>query len=174
MKARVILFAIAGLLAFSLGASAQEQEQEALGDAKVQYSTIIDMLRREPGIIVGQASTGSMPRVLVRGIGTNTDQTQPLFVVDGVITDNITYILPNDVYSIEVIKDGTASIYGMQGANGVIEITTKSAREASQKALKAAQEAKQLARENKKAERAAAKEAKRLEKEARKAAKKAK
>ena len=172
MKARFILFAIAGLLAFTLAASAQDQE--ARKDSKVQYSTIIDMLRREPGITVGQASTGSMPRILIRGIGTNTEQTQPLFVVDGVITDNITYILPDEVYSIEVIKDGTASMYGMQGANGVIEITTKSAREASQKALKAAQEAKQLARESKKAERAAAKEAKRLEKEAQKAAKRAK
>ena len=95
-------------------------------------------------------------------------------MVDGVITDNITYILPNDVYSIEVIKDGTAAIYGMQGANGVIEITTKTARESALKAQKAAQEAKQLARETKKAERAAAKEAKRLEKEAQKAAKRAK
>ena len=174
MKPRIILLAIAGLLAFTLTARAQDQEQEAKGDSKVQYSSIIDMLRREPGIIVGQASTGSMPRVLVRGIGTNTDQTQPLFVVDGVITDNITYILPDDVYSIEVIKDGTAAIYGMQGANGVIEITTKTARESALKAQKAAQEAKQLARETKKAERAAAKEAKRLEKEAQKAAKRAK
>ncbi len=172
MRPRIILLAIAGLLAFTLAARAQDQEAE--GDSKVQYSTIIDMLRREPGIIVGQASSGAMPRVLVRGIGTNTDQTQPLFVVDGVITDNITYILPNDVYSIEVIKDGTAAIYGMQGANGVIEITTKTARESALKAQKAAQEAKQLARETKKTERAAAKEAKRLEKEAQKAAKRAK
>ena len=172
MKARVIILAIAGMLAFSLAASAQSARDAELG-SKVEYTDIIDMLRREPGITVGQASTGSMPRILIRGIGTNTDQTQPLFVVDGVITDNITYILPKDVYSIEVIKDGTASVYGMQGANGVIEITTNAAHEAAEKAAQAAKEAKQLLRAEKQAEREAAKAQKQAEKAAKKAAKEA-
>ena len=171
MKTRLIFLTIIGLLAFSAAASAQDQEQKE--ESKVQYTSIIDMLRRQPGLQIGMADAGVMPRILIRGIGTNTDQTQPLFVVDGVITDNITYILPNDVYSIEVIKDGTASIYGMQGANGVIEITTKTAREAAEKAAKQAREAKSLARESKKLEREAAKAAKAAEKAAAKAAKEA-
>ena len=91
-----------------------------------------------------------MPRVIIRGIGTNSDQTQPLFVVDGIITDNVTYLRPEDIYSVEVLKDGTSSIYGMQGQNGVILFKTKSAAEAE----KAAAEAR-------KAERKAAREAKR-------------
>ena len=168
MKTRLIFLTIIGLLAFSAAASAQDQEQKE--ESKVQYTSIIDMLRRQPGLQVGMADAGVMPRILIRGIGTNTDQTQPLFVVDGVITDNITYILPNDVYSIEVIKDGTAAAYGMEGANGVIEIKTKAAVE-TQKLE--AREAKSLARESKKLERQAAKEAKAAEKAAAKAAKEA-
>ena len=114
---------------------------------KTQYNTVFDLLRNEPGIIISPANTGSMPRVL---IGTNSDQTQPLFVVDGIITDNVTYLRPEDIYSVEVLKDGTSSIYGMQGQNGVILFKTKSAAEAEKTAAEA-----------RKAERKAAREAKR-------------
>ena len=70
--------------------------------------------------------------------------------MDGVQTTNIASISPEDVEEIDIIKDGTSAIYGMQGANGVIIITTKTA--ARQAAAQAA-----AAREAKAAKRAAKK-----------------
>ena len=181
MKTRLLILAflacLTGVPAFAQFRNSDEDENPP---SKTQYTSIIDLLRREPGIQVGAAGTGEMPRILVRGIGTNSSETQPLIVVDGVFTENITYLHPEDVYNIEVIKDGTAAMYGMRGANGVIEITTKAkheedlrtaqaSREAKTLERKAKQEAKMLQREAKKAEKAA----KKAEKEARKAAEKA-
>ncbi len=54
-------------------------------------------------------------------------ETVPLYVVDGQQLDNIDNIDPNDIASLEVLKDGaTTAIYGTRGANGVVLITTKS------------------------------------------------
>lgn len=121
--------------------------------AQTKYKDIFDMIRgKVPGVQVGQAGAGQMPSIIIRGIGTNTEHTQPLFVVDGVITDNIAYILPEDVDSIDIIKDGTASIYGAQGANGVIMVTTKSyirAQEVIAQQKKAARQAKKESRKKK-------------------------
>lgn len=66
--------------------------------------------------------------IRIRGIGTlNAGATGPLYVVDGQQTFNIDNIDPNDIESLEVIKDGaTAAIYGAQGGNGVVIIKTKS------------------------------------------------
>lgn len=70
-------------------------------------------------------SPGSLPKIRIRGVGTITDAS-PLYVVDGFPTSNIEYINPNDVASVEILKDASASaIYGARGANGVILITTK-------------------------------------------------
>ena len=122
--------------------------------AQAKYNDIFEMIRgRVPGVTVGQASAGQMPSIVIRGIGTNSGQTQPLFVVDGVQTDNIASINPDDVAEIDIIKDGTSAIYGMQGANGVIIITTKSAQlqaEAQAQAAKAAKAAKKAAKKKKK------------------------
>lgn len=93
-----------------------------------KYTDIFQMIRGHvPGVTVGDAGPGGMPRITIRGIGTNSDQTQPLFLVDNVQTDNISSIDPENVESIEVLKDGSSAIYGMQAANGVIMITTKGA-----------------------------------------------
>ena len=78
-----------------------------------------------------------MPDIIIRGISTNTTYTQPLFVVDGIITDNVTYLRPEDIYSVEVLKDGTASIYGVQGQNGVIMFRTKQVVESEKRAAEA-------------------------------------
>jgi TonB-linked SusC/RagA family outer membrane protein len=69
---------------------------------------------------------GSAPTVRIRGVGTfgNPD---PIFVVDGVILDNITFLNSADIESIEVLKDASSTaMYGSRGANGVIMVTTKS------------------------------------------------
>ena len=118
--------------------------------AQTKYSDIFEMIRgKVPGVTVGQAGPGQMPNIVIRGIGTNSGQTQPLFIVDGLQTENIASIRPEDVDSIDIIKDGTSAIYGMQGANGVIMITTKSAARqaaAQAEAAKAARAAKKEAR----------------------------
>ena len=115
------------LLMFALTVSAQGVEH--VKESKTTYNNIIDMLRHEPGITIvrGSGDDGTMPTMYIRGIGTNSDNYQPLFIVDGLKTENILYIQPENVYSITVIKDGTTSIYGMDGANGVVEIKTKAA-----------------------------------------------
>ena len=123
---RVRRFAL--LPVFLLCLSVSGQGVEKVKDSKTSYNNIIDMLRGEPGLIIrGSSDGGTMPSIYIRGIGTNTEHYQPVFVVDGLRTDNILYIQPEQVYSITVIKDGTASVYGMEGANGVIEIKTKAA-----------------------------------------------
>lgn len=70
-------------------------------------------------------SPGATPTIRIRGIGTVNDS-EPLYVVDGMPVSNISYLNPNDITSLEVLKDASASaIYGSRGANGVILITTK-------------------------------------------------
>ena len=122
------------------------------GNAAAQeYKDIFDYIRgKVPGVQVGQAGPGSMPSIIIRGIGTNSDQTQPLFIVDGVQTDNISTIDPNNVDSIDIIKDGTASIYGMQGANGVIIVNTKTAVEQARLQAEARKAAKLQKKQSKK------------------------
>jgi TonB-dependent SusC/RagA subfamily outer membrane receptor len=62
--------------------------------------------------------------MLIRGYTSITGSSQPIFVVDGRIMAQIDDIMPNRVRSIRVLKGGAAAIYGMNGANGVIEINT--------------------------------------------------
>lgn len=69
--------------------------------------------------------TGSN-RVVIRGVGTINADTSPLYVVDGVVMESIDLLSPNDIKSIEVLKDASSTaIYGARGANGVILITTE-------------------------------------------------
>lgn len=148
---KVILFITACM--FLCGVAGAQEKVRNPKD-KTQYNTVFDLLRAEPGVTVSPGGgNGEMPRILIRGVATNSDQTQPLFVVDGIITDNVTYLLPEDIYSVEVLKDGTAGIYGVQGQNGVILFRTKSVVEAEK-----------LAAEQARAERKAAREAKRNKK----------
>ncbi|CAH1000717.1 TonB-dependent receptor P3 [Neolewinella maritima] len=71
------------------------------------------------------APTGS-PRVLIRGLGTINSSSAPLYVVDGVVMEDIQFLNPNDIKSIEILKDASATaIYGSRGANGVILVTSR-------------------------------------------------
>ncbi|MBW6480202.1 MAG: TonB-dependent receptor [Bacteroidales bacterium] len=67
---------------------------------------------------------GTNPVIRIRG-STTINNNNPLYVVDGIQTDNINNINPADIENISVLKDAGASIYGAQAANGVILITTK-------------------------------------------------
>ena len=69
---------------------------------------------------------GAAPQIRVRGIGSISAGGDPLYVVDGFPTDNIQTLNPNDIESIDVLKDASATaIYGSRGANGVVIINTK-------------------------------------------------
>ncbi|HCC52820.1 MAG TPA: SusC/RagA family TonB-linked outer membrane protein, partial [Porphyromonadaceae bacterium] len=69
---------------------------------------------------------GGEMRVIIRGIATINASADPLYVVDGVVMKNFRFLNPNDIESIEVLKDASAAaIYGARGANGVVLVTTK-------------------------------------------------
>lgn len=81
-----------------------------------------------PGVQVASngGAPGSSATILVRGISTISGSNNPIYVVDGTILDDIEFLNPKDIESIQVLKDASAaSIYGSRGSNGVIIIETK-------------------------------------------------
>jgi TonB-dependent starch-binding outer membrane protein SusC len=83
---------------------------------------------RVPGVDVSinTSAPGEVAKVRIRGITSINSSLEPLYVVDGVIGVGANVLIPNDIASIEVLKDASATaIYGARGANGVIMITTK-------------------------------------------------
>lgn len=85
------------------------------------------MAGKLPGVnVVPSAEPGGTGSIRVRGMSTANSSNDPLYIVDGVPTDNINVINPADIESMQVLKDAaSASIYGSRAANGVIIITTK-------------------------------------------------
>ncbi len=76
-------------------------------------------------VTAGSGRPGEAPVIRVRGTGT-LNNASPIYVVDGLILDNIDFLNPSDIERMEVLKDASsAAIYGTRGANGVILITTK-------------------------------------------------
>lgn len=88
---------------------------------------------RAPGVLVQQANMrpGGGVRVNIRGISSINNGNDPIYVVDGVITQgNISELNPEDIESIDILKDASAAaIYGARGSNGVVIITTKKGRQ---------------------------------------------
>ncbi len=77
--------------------------------------------------VVNSGGAGSQPVIRIRGIS-STKNADPLYVVDGLLQDNIDFLNPADIESIDLLRDASSSaIYGLRGANGVIAITTKRA-----------------------------------------------
>ena len=104
----------------------------AKGDelTKQQNFSALDNLRgKVSGVNI--FSNSSQPgaysnRVIMRGMATINSSSDPLYVVDGVVMENFDLVNPNDIESMEVLKDASAAaIYGARGANGVIMVTTK-------------------------------------------------
>ena len=81
-------------------------------------------------ITSSSGSPGSGANIRIRGISTNGDS-RPLILVDGNVIEDLSAINPNDIKSVNVLKDATAGIYGVRAANGVILIVTKSGRKDS-------------------------------------------
>lgn len=75
--------------------------------------------------IISSGRPNEQPQIRVRGVGSALAGVSPLYVVDGVLTDDIRNISNNDILSIEVLKDASAAIYGVRAANGVVIVTTK-------------------------------------------------
>lgn len=105
---------------------------------KFAASNIADQLQgKVPGVQMSTSGDpGSSAFVRIRGIGT-INNNEPLYVIDGVPVQNesnINFLNPNDIESIQVLKDAaSASIYGSRAANGVIVITTKKGKSGSSK-----------------------------------------
>ncbi|WP_195532243.1 SusC/RagA family TonB-linked outer membrane protein [Bacteroides finegoldii] len=82
-----------------------------------------------PGLMVtNSGSAGAEPDIKIRGIGTLNASSNPLYVVDGMLMSDIKFLSNSDIASMEILKDPSSlAIFGVQGANGVIIITTKRA-----------------------------------------------
>ena len=111
------------------GATVQVKGDEI---AKLNTTNALEAMQSStPGVNITQSSSqpGKGYKVYIRGIGTTGDS-QPLYVIDGVAGGNLDGINPNDIESIDVLKDAaSAAIYGSRAANGVILVTTKQGRE---------------------------------------------
>lgn len=80
-------------------------------------------------VSVNSNAPGAAAKVRIRGIGSINSNVDPIYVVDGVVGVDPNSINPNDISSIEVLKDASSTaIYGVRGANGVIMVTTKRGR----------------------------------------------
>ena len=79
--------------------------------------------------IINSGVAGADPEIRIRGTN-SINGYQPLYVVDGLFNDNINFLNPQDIESMEVLKDPSSlAIFGVRGANGVIIVTTKKAKE---------------------------------------------
>ena len=79
--------------------------------------------------VINSGKAGSDPEIRVRGTN-SINGYKPLYVVDGLFNDNINFLNPQDIESMEILKDPSSlAIFGVRGANGVIIITTKKAKE---------------------------------------------
>ncbi len=76
--------------------------------------------------VTNSGAPGAAPTIRVRGLGTVNSSADPLYVVDGVVTNDISFLSPTDIETTTILKDASASaIYGVKASNGVIIITTK-------------------------------------------------
>ena len=100
--------------------------------AKLSTTSALGALQSQsPGVSITQSSgqPGRGYKVNIRGIGTIGDS-EPLYVIDGVAGGDINALNPNDIESIDILKDAaSAAIYGARAANGVVLITTKQGKE---------------------------------------------
>ncbi len=100
--------------------------------AKLNTTTALGALQSQsPGVTITQSSgqPGEGFKVNIRGMGTIGDS-EPLYVIDGVVGGSLSALNPADIESIDVLKDAaSAAIYGARAANGVILVTTKQGKE---------------------------------------------
>ncbi len=137
----------------SLGYSAQSVDAKELTES--HQSNLLNALQgKVAGVTItsGGGGPGQGASILIRGINSISRSTDPLFVIDGIPIDNTTSdqgtggglpasmgnraadLNPDDIESVNILRGGAATaLYGLRGANGVVVITTKSARSGSLK-----------------------------------------
>ncbi len=100
---------------------------------KFPVGNVTEMLRGQAAglnVTLDNSAPGGASRILVRGVRSLSGGQTPLFIVDGMIVPHINDLNPNDVASIEVLKDASSqAIYGSRASNGVILVTTKRGKE---------------------------------------------
>lgn len=96
---------------------------------KPNINPIASLQGRVAGLyIVNSGTPGAAPDIRLRGTS-SFGQVRPLFIIDGIFNDNIDFLNPNDIESMEVLKDPSSlAIFGIRGATGAIVITTKKAK----------------------------------------------
>ena len=116
-----------------------QKKKEITGAVSVVSSETIEALKptRIEQALQGQVagvnitsqsgSPGGASTISIRGVSTNGNNS-PLILVDGNVIEDLSVLNPNDIESINILKDATAGIYGVRAANGVILITTKTGR----------------------------------------------
>lgn len=104
----------------------------SVGSSEIQSTPIVALDRAMQGrvagvnVITNSARPGGSTTVRIRGTGSVNAGNEPLYVIDGFPTGNLNSINTNDIESMEVLKDASATaIYGSRGSNGVILVTTK-------------------------------------------------
>ncbi|MEL5895673.1 TonB-dependent receptor [Bacteroides sp. GD17] len=111
----------------SLTGSVTAIKSEKLKD--VTTPSVADMLQgKVAGVAVSPVSgqPGAGVSVRIRGTGSIEGNKDPLWVIDGVVGNAVAELNPNDIETISILKDGSATaLYGSRGANGVIQVTTK-------------------------------------------------
>lgn len=112
----------------SLTAAVASIDSEEL-QKQVSPDVALSIQGRTPGVeVVTQGGiAGADAKIIIRGAGSFSN-TEPLYVIDGAISNSgLRNLNPNDIKSIEILKDGSAAaIYGVRAANGVVLVTTKS------------------------------------------------
>jgi len=99
--------------------------------AEISTNSVVESLQGlAPGVTVKNGGRpGQMGDIEIRGIGSFRDKS-PLYIIDGMYADPNSTVNPNDIESIQILKDGSAAaIYGSRAANGVVIITTKKGKE---------------------------------------------
>lgn len=125
-----------------IGFGAQKKKEvtgavSVLGSEDIEKINPVRIEQAMQGQIAGvnitsnSGSPGSGLNIRIRGITTNGNNA-PLILVDGNRITDLSVLNPNDIKSINVLKDATAGIYGVQAANGVVLITTKTGRTSSE------------------------------------------
>ena len=142
-----VLLVVAVLVGCAQSGSRTERPAPAAQAGSAQVTTASDisqspntpieqqLMARSPGVVIGRSSSGELT-IRIRG-GTSSVQgnNAPLYIVDGVpfaptVDGGLSGLNPNDIASIRVLKDATdITMYGIRGANGVIVIKTKKARQ---------------------------------------------
>lgn len=135
MKNLTLLSLIAISLLFagcsSVGTSVSDETGRpdgSISDDMNYYRSLADYLQNVPGVNV--QGSGNSAYITIRGISSFNTTNEPLYVIDGHAVGNSyveanRIVTPNDIDYVQVLKGPDASVYGVRGANGVIEIVTR-------------------------------------------------